>query len=128
MSKELPVIDRLAPLPGIALIEAERRRQISVEGWTAEHDDEHNCGQMAMAAACYATPYPLFEQECYANQVRYCDPWPWDERWDKRPRDGNVLQRNDESSTEERIRQLSKAGALCAAEIDRLLREATNAQ
>ena len=38
-------------------IAAERRRQIEVEGFTAEHDDEHSLGEMALAAALYALPY-----------------------------------------------------------------------
>lgn len=33
---------------------AERRRQVSAEGWTPEHDDTHTGGEMAGAAACYA--------------------------------------------------------------------------
>lgn len=33
---------------------AERRRQIETEGWTPEHDDRHNAGEMALAASCYA--------------------------------------------------------------------------
>lgn len=33
---------------------AERQRQIEREGWTPVHDDEHEQGEMAMAAACYA--------------------------------------------------------------------------
>ncbi|HGM7247685.1 TPA: hypothetical protein ACKQE9_006505, partial [Pseudomonas aeruginosa] len=33
-------------------VQAERRRQITAEGWTPEHDDEHADGQMARAAAC----------------------------------------------------------------------------
>lgn len=35
-------------------IAAERQRQIEVEGWTPNHDDEHDRGEMANAAACYA--------------------------------------------------------------------------
>jgi len=31
---------------------AERQRQTSAEGWTAEHDDEHTEGEIASAAAC----------------------------------------------------------------------------
>jgi hypothetical protein len=34
---------------------AERSRQISAEGWTPEHDDQHSDGSLARAAACYAT-------------------------------------------------------------------------
>jgi hypothetical protein len=34
---------------------AERQRQMSVEGWTREHDDrEHGSGELARAAAAYA--------------------------------------------------------------------------
>jgi len=29
---------------------AERRRQIEAEGWTPEHDDEHDAGALALAA------------------------------------------------------------------------------
>jgi hypothetical protein len=116
------------PLPGITLIEAERRRQISAEGWTAEHDNRHDEGEMALAAACYASPILLYQKVDRANQIRFVDPWPWDDRWDKRPEDGNVKLPNSSVGIKERIRQLSKAGALVAAELDRLLREATNAQ
>lgn len=112
-------------LPGIMLIDAERRRQIESENWTPEHDDEHECGEMAMAAACYATPTILYEVEQRANAVTFSDPWPWDDCWDKRPHEGNVLLDNKLESPEKRIRQLIKAGALIAAEIDRLLRKAT---
>lgn len=33
----------------------ERARQVTVEGRTAEHDDEHKTGELAAAAGCYAT-------------------------------------------------------------------------
>lgn len=107
---------------GVAKIAAERRRQIEQEGWTPEHDDEHRAGQMALAAACYATPVLLYRQYERANQVIYDDPWPWEERWDKREFDGNVVLANGSHSTAKRIRQLVKSGALIAAEIDRLER------
>ncbi|WP_101339735.1 hypothetical protein [Cereibacter azotoformans] len=49
---------------------AERARQISVEGWTPEHDDEHTLGELGLAAALYALPYearvagePLLKQD-----------------------------------------------------------------
>lgn len=88
---------------GIESIAAERRRQIEVEGWTPEHDDEHDCGEMALAAAAYAT-------ECVvARKGHGWQWWPWDRKWWK-PR--------DERSN------LVRAGALIAAEIDRLDRKA----
>ena len=84
---------------GIELIAEERQRQITAEGWTPEHDDEHDNEQLAQAAACYAMP----------PRLRGPLPWPWDADWWK-PGD--------------RIRELTKAGALIAAEIDRLQRAA----
>jgi hypothetical protein len=91
---------------GIELIADERQRQLNVEGWTPEHDDEHDCDQLAIAAALYALP----ETE-RANRKGIASPsgWPWeDEYWKPTPDD--------------RIKELVKAGALVAAEIDRLLR------
>ena len=41
---------------GIELIADERKRQIEVEGWTAEHDAEHYESELAYAAAVYANP------------------------------------------------------------------------
>lgn len=34
-------------------IDAERQRQISVEGWTPEHDDQHDDGSLLQAAVFY---------------------------------------------------------------------------
>ena len=93
---------------GIELIAEERQRQIEVECWTKEHDAEHKNGELAKAAICYADPNVYYHQE---NRImRYRIPnkfWPeqWDIHWFK-PTD--------------RIRDLVKAGALIAAEIDRL--------
>ena len=38
---------------GIELIAEERHRQIEKEGWTPEHDDQHNAGDLVHAAAAY---------------------------------------------------------------------------
>lgn len=78
---------------------AERRRQIEAEGWTPEHDDAHNNGELAEAAGCYA--------------LHHNDPglkgapawWPWHAAWWK-PADPR--------------RNLIKAGALILAELERL--------
>jgi hypothetical protein len=82
---------------GIELIAEERQRQIEKEGWSKEHDAEHYRGEMAIAAMCYADPRKLNGKVPYG--------WPWDDKWWK-PKD--------------RVRNLVKAGALIAAEIDRL--------
>ena len=77
---------------------AERQRQINDEGWTPEHDDEHNQGELAVAAACYA-----FHANREASKCAHS--WPWQMAWHK--------------PTNER-RDLVKAGALILAEIERL--------
>jgi hypothetical protein len=102
---------------GVERIAAERARQN--EGWSAAHDDEHDTGALAMAACCYAAPQRLYVRCDYAAGVTFNDPWPWDQRDDHRPYDGNVL---IDPTDEQAIRLLEKAGALIAAEIDRLLR------
>jgi hypothetical protein len=106
---------------GIQRIIDERSRQIAEEGWTPEHDDEHTDGELALVGALYATPTVLWEREMSTRCcVRFCDPWPatWDSEWDKR-----LEKRNPRNTTKARIRELEKAGALIAAEIDRLLRK-----
>lgn len=95
---------------GVELIAAERERQIDEEGWTVDHDDDHVRDQMALAAMCYACPDGL-DLRSPGNPWKGNPPigWPWDARWWK-------------PSPDDRIRELVKAGALIAAEIDRLQR------
>lgn len=97
---------------GIEVIAAERNRQVEAEGWTPEHDAEHTDEQLAAAAACYAVPTHLrpfpVRQDGQTPVI-----WPWSPKWWK-PGD--------------RIRELAKAGALIAAEIDRLQRVQPNTQ
>ena len=96
---------------GIELIAEERQRQIGVEGWTAEHDEKHTDGQLAKAAACYAVPDNALSlaSPVYHIQVDRKIWWPFDWLWWK-------------PTPDSRIRELQKAGALIAAEIDRLQR------
>ena len=91
---------------GVQLIRAERTRQRSRngEGKSATWDNQHRRGQLAMAAAVYATPPGLRDQSIRRLL------WPGND-WPFKP-------------SEDRVRELAKAGALIAAEIDRLLREA----
>ncbi|HGP0116981.1 TPA: hypothetical protein ACLET2_001910, partial [Pseudomonas aeruginosa] len=89
-------------------VQAERRRQITAEGWTPEHDDEHSHGQMARAAACYALAGSSApNDETAALLVSLA--WPWDQQWWK--------------PTTAR-RDLVKACTLALAEIERLDRAA----
>lgn len=107
---------------GAQLIVAERRRQRCVEGWTAEHDDQHKDRSMAMVCALYAAPVPLFELTGGRTSYSFVDPWPdsWSGEWDKRRRDSRG--RPKDKSLDEQVSDLTKAGALAAAEIDRILR------
>ncbi len=83
-------------------IDMERLRQVREEGWTPEHDDAHEDGQMLAAARCYylnVTTGPLS-----LGQNGTPENWPWDKRWWK-PKGYR--------------RDLIRAGALCMAEQER---------
>lgn len=80
---------------------AERRRQMTGEGWTPEHDDTHTTGELASAAACYAL--------CRFPWGGIPAMWPWSRDWWK-PKD--------------RRRNLVRAAALILAEIERIDRVA----
>lgn len=89
---------------GTELITEERERQISKEGWTPEHDDTHLDGEMGMAALSYILAADYRGQ----NPEEPLTYWPWDHSYFKPVADP--------------VRNLVKAGALIAAEIDRLQR------
>ncbi len=86
---------------GIELIAEERQRQLEVEEWTPEHDALHTDESLAVAASCYALP-EQYDRAEYVDNL-----WMWAEGWWK-------------PTPENRVRELVKAGALIAAEIDRL--------
>jgi hypothetical protein len=108
---------------GSERIADERRRQVEKEGWTPGHDDHHTDGDLVLAAVCYAAHaigHRLFEKDDNDTYVRFYDPWPWNYEDDKRP----MAIGGGEDGLRARLRLLEKAGALIAAEIDRLLRAA----
>ncbi|TCL06850.1 hypothetical protein [Sodalis ligni] len=86
---------------------AERQRQITAEGWTPEHDDRHENGELAAAAGEYALHAALapWDEDIEYTDNPHLNFWPWEESWWKptNPR-----------------RDLIKAGALIIAEIERL--------
>lgn len=107
-----PVVSDSPPTNGTAmtgtdLIAAERQRQIDAEGYTAEHDASghgHYEDALARAAVCYASPPYHRMRNSWEDHPFY---WPWSpDSWKPTPDD--------------RVRELVKAGALIAAEIDRL--------
>lgn len=85
---------------GIELIAEERQRQIDVEGFLPENDKQQAIGELANAASCYAMTPNIRPAELPPTH------WPWLDFYKPTPND--------------RIRELQKAGALIAAEIDRL--------
>ena len=112
---------------GCELITNERRRQIEKKGWTSEHDDTHTGGELALAAVCYAAPRRIFIHETRHNGHAFTDPWPWWPGNDARFACGNNDRSNSPPrpgsySDQERLDLLIKAGALIAAEIDRIQR------
>ncbi|KKM88899.1 hypothetical protein LCGC14_1254060 [marine sediment metagenome] len=108
---------------GVHLIAKERYRQVNEEGYSDDYDAHHTEGQLAMAATCYAAPRPLYIVEGHVpdGPVSVTDPWPAGLE-DKRRRwlDGKWLLQEKFLGKEERLRHLAIAGALIAAEIDRL--------
>jgi hypothetical protein len=96
---------------GAELIAAERLRQISAEGFNIAHDDDRDRGEMLQAALSY-----IMQADGQGRRISFPPCfipkfWPWERRWWKPSADP--------------VRNLVKAGALIAAEIDRLNRKAT---
>jgi hypothetical protein len=89
---------------GAESIAAERLRQVEAEGWSAEHDAGHREAELARAALAYLTAYLVAAQRL----PLYPGEWPWSPEFWK--------------PSEDPARNLVKAGALIAAEIDRLQR------
>lgn len=130
---ERQLLSILAAAPGNSVpqawldVQAERRRQITAEGWTPEHDDEHDNGELAAAGAAYAlhaadhlNPY---SQGDGGDEAPSC--WPW--------HDGIAGRGEGPEKTEPAWwkpstprRDLVKACALGLAEIERLDRVAAS--
>jgi len=90
---------------GVSLIAAERQRQIEVERYTIEYDAPYVDEELARAATAYLHHYLWPTSYSLEPPV----VWPWSVKaW--KPSENN------------RVRDLVKAGALIAAEIDRLRR------
>lgn len=87
-------------MTGVQLIEQERKRQIEQEGYRADHDDNHTEHELRHAAIAYILSA--------AEDDRAYHFWPFD---------GNI------KPGDSAIDDLVKAGALIAAEIDRITRE-----
>lgn len=105
---------------GIELIAEERQRQIEVEGYSQQHDSQHDTSEFICAAIIYAESAKRgivshefgndneIEIMVRKNDLRYEFPW------------------GDSFKPSTDIRDLVKAGALIAATIDRILNENDN--
>ena len=99
---------------GAEMIAEERARQQRAkdkggEGWTPEHDDRHELGELGMAAESYLSAVVTPDEEGDEHgKPRPSWDWPWDKKWWK--------------PSDDPIRNLVIAGALIAAEIDRMQR------
>ncbi|HEQ0101974.1 TPA: hypothetical protein VDW71_001902 [Pseudomonas aeruginosa] len=83
-------------------VQAERRRQITAEGWTPEHDDLYCAAELPRAAAAYILNGANDEAPAI---------WPFSAKWWK-PRDARA--------------NYVRAAALILAEIERLDRAAAS--
>lgn len=123
---------------GLRMISHERLRQMEKEGWSKEHDKKHSDMELAGAAGCYVANainkhyaedikdwhekarfqyYQEPESNFFVNsgdrgdrrinRGGWRDGFPFDEKYDKR-------------SKHDKIRSLVIAGALIAAELDKL--------
>lgn len=101
---------------GVELIAEERQRQLNELEYTPCRDDGYVLGELAIAASVYAKPNFLREmrvdplEEWEVPNASKPVGWPWAAIFWK-------------PSPNNRIKELSKAGALIAAEIDRLNRD-----
>jgi hypothetical protein len=93
----------------LEMVQLERFRQITAEGYNKEHDLEHNPDEFALAAAAYAiNPNNISEDTVNFlkdNGFRGI-PWPWEPASDKRAK-------------HDRKRSLVIAGALILAALER---------
>jgi hypothetical protein len=104
MAGKNPVLKSLVPSRGAAAIAAERNRQVEIEKHDSIEDDSYDCGELVDAAFVYMEP----KSNTFV--------WPFadeDDREDVRARIAAKPYR----------RRLEIAGALVAAEIDRLDRQ-----
>ncbi|MGY8830077.1 MAG: hypothetical protein ACKVIS_11090 [Pseudomonadales bacterium] len=99
--EQLP--DIAEPSAHLALIAAERARQINAKGYSAERDDAYRYGELAHAAASYA--------DLAGKPGTLTTQWPWAP--------------NTFKPSHDRMHDLAKAGALIVAEMERLGRAGT---
>jgi len=88
-------------MSGIKKIEQERNRQINEEGFDSIHDNQYKHNELESAA------FEYLRHTIYGTGKGHT--WPWPDSWWK--------------PSDNKIRNLEKAGALIAASIDRIERQ-----
>lgn len=94
---------------GIELMAEERERQIWQKGYTLEQDDGYHDGELLRGALSYVEASHWHGEPDFKRYDLDDDPWPWDSGFNP----GEPV---------DAILCLTKAGAMIAAEIDRLQR------
>lgn len=94
---------------GIELIAEERKRQIETKGYTLEQDDGYEDGQLFHAVESYMEASTWNGEPNFTRKDLDSCQWPWDQGFNP----GNPV---------DAVLCLTKAGALIAAEIDRIQR------
>lgn len=115
---------------GIHAIHGERMTHTSEHDHDAAHDDVYSYHQLATAAAVYAAPFEIYDYaESRPGLHRFELAWPWAETTEPKITRPVPDLRNEPHATvpqhgrrEARIHELAKAGALIAAEIERIVR------
>lgn len=110
--------DLKTTMHAIDMVGAERIRQITAEGFTTDHDDQHADGVLARAGACYAMNAGKAAQYEERHEIRMLPAdyarspmpaeWPWALDWWK---------------PKTQMQDLLRAAALILAEIERRLRQ-----
>ncbi len=95
---------------GVARIAAERQRQMTAEGYTPDGDDRYTQDELLLAAATYIGTACNHDDGEIEKRMFAAGIWPWDARFFK---------------PQNRVRDLERAGALVAAELDRMKRAET---
>ena len=89
---------------GFKLIIAERKRQIESEGYTAEHDSQYKCDELFIAGCCYHSAQRFRENSLVDSETLPLS-WPF-------------LRSVWKPSPDNRVKELTKAGALLQAHVD----------
>lgn len=93
------------PISGVEMINIERDRQINELGYDYTNDCLYANNQLSDAAICYAMTPDTRDFENEEGASLNLAIWPWDDKYWK-------------PAPEDRVRELVKAGALIAAQID----------